>query len=330
MLRAMSLSLYETADPTDDIHIEFGITGESVDLLQNAARVSPFARITANLGRVGMLVTAYSDGGRPDELTRHAVSKNAEPEELLDDDLALPVNALARMPQISERNGHLRLQHTQNLEAGLSKTVGERIYAFSTFYERVSNGRMNVAGDLAPLNSADIFSDGVSSTSIYNIGNYSRNGYMASIDQRFGEAITIQAAYGRMGAFTARASISGATNTQGDFLSSKNHNVVSMGVRARVPRTGTRISARYGWTDPRASIPQHTFTTQNMSLAPGLNIVVRQPLPGLFGMPGHFELTGDLHNLLSEGYLPLAVADGRQLLLVQSPKVIRGGLSITF
>ena len=67
-----------------------------------------------------------------------------------------------------------------------------------------------------------------------------------------------------------------------------------------------------------------------MSLAPGLNIVVRQPLPGFFGMPGHLELTGDLRNLLSDGYLPMATASGRQLLLVQSPKVIRGGLSITF
>lgn len=330
MLRTMSLSVYQIADLSEHLHAEFGMTGESVDFLQHSARISPFVRVTADLGRVGTLVAAYSDGGRPDELTEHAVAKNSEPEDLLDDDLAGPVNALARMPQISVHNSRLELQRTQNTEVGISKTAGSRTYAFSTFYERVSNGRMNVSGDLSQILSGNLLSDGVSTTSIYNIGNYSRNGYLASVDQRLGENVTVQAAYGRMGAFTARDSIPSDIDSKADFLSSKNHNVASMGVRARIPKAGTRISARYGWSDPRASVPQHTFTTQNLSLAPGLNIMVRQPLPGFFGMPGHLELTGDLRNLLSEGYLPVATADGRQLLLVQSPKAIRGGLSITF
>lgn len=330
MLRSMSLSVYQTADVTENVHLEFGMTGESVDFLQHSARVSPFARLSGDLGQVGMLVVAYSDGGRPDELTEHAMAKNSEPEDLLDDDLAEPVNALARMPQISVHGDRLELQRTQNMEGGYSKTAGSRTYAFSTFYERVSNGRINVAGDLTPLDSANLLSDGVSTTSIYNIGDYSRTGFMASVDQRMGDNVTFQTAYGRMGAFTVNDAVEGNIESKGDFLSRKNHNTASVGFRARIPKTGTRLSAHYGWSDPRASIPQHSFTTQNMSFAPGLNIMVRQPIPGPFGMSGRFELTGDLRNLLSEGYLPIATADGRQLLLVQSPKAIRGGLSITF
>jgi hypothetical protein len=301
-----------------------------VDYLQHSARVSPFARITTDLGRVGTFILAYSDGGRPDELTEHSISKNADPENLLDDDLAEPVNALARMPQMSVRDNRLELQRTQNIEAGFAKTEGSRTFAVSAFHEDVSNGRLNVAGDLSALNAGSLLSDGVSTTSIYNIGNYHRQGYIASADQRLGEHVTLQAGYGRMGAFTASDTIMAGSDPKADFLSSQNHNVAVMGVRARVPKTGTRLSAHYGWTDPRASIPEHTFTTQNIAFAPGLNIAFRQPLPNLFGMPGHLELTGDLRNLLSQGYLPLTTSDGQQLLIVQAPKIIRGGLSITF
>jgi hypothetical protein len=330
VLHSMSLSFYEQSDLSDRIHVEYGITGESVDYLQHSARVSPFARITTDLGRVGTFILAYSDGGRPDELTEHSISKNADPENLLDDDLAEPVNALARMPQMSVRDNRLELQRTQNIEAGFAKTEGSRTFAVSAFHEDVSNGRLNVAGDLSALNAGSLLSDGVSTTSIYNIGNYHRQGYIASADQRLGEHVTLQAGYGRMGAFTASDTIMAGSDPKADFLSSQNHNVAVMGVRARVPKTGTRLSAHYGWTDPRASIPEHTFTTQNIAFAPGLNIAFRQPLPNLFGMPGHLELTGDLRNLLSQGYLPLTTSDGQQLLIVQAPKIIRGGLSITF
>ncbi len=323
VLRSMSLSFYEQTDVTDHIHAEYGVTGESVDYLQHSSRISPFARVTTDLGRAGTVLLAYSDGGRPDELTEHSVSKNAEPENLLDDDLAEPVNALARMPQISEKNGRLELQRTQNMEAGFSKTVGSRTYAFSVFSERVSNGRISVAGKLTPLDGGNLLSDGISTTSIYNIGNYQRDGYMGSVDQRIGTLVSLQAAYGRMGAFTASDIVSGDMNTQ-------DRNFASMGIRARIPKSGTRISAHYGWTDPRAAIPQHTFTTQNVSYAPGLNIAVRQPLPSFFGMPGHLELTGDLRNLLSQGYLPFGGVAGNQLLIVEAPKAIRGGLSLTF
>jgi hypothetical protein len=331
VLRSMSLNFYEQSDITDHIHAEYGVSSEAVDYVQHASRISPFVRLTSDLGSVGTLIAAYSDGGRPDELTEHSVSKNAEPENLLDEDLAEPVNALARMPQMSFRNGDLELQRNQNLEAGYAKTSGSRTYAFSTFYERVSNGRINVAGDLSSLNSRDLLSDGVSTTSVYNIGKYQRDGYMASLDQRVGDKISIQAAYGLMGAFTVGDNIlAESLDSKTSAFNAHDHNIATLGLRARIPKLGTRVAAHYGWADPHALVPQHTFTTQNLSFAPGLNIAVRQPLPNVFGFPGRLELTGDLRNLLSQGYLPIGTSGGQQLLIVEAPKAIRGGLSITF
>ena len=333
-VRTMSLSIYEVLDATDNVHLEYGITGESVDYLQHTTRVSPFARAIVGLGGFGEFIAAYSDGGRPDELVAHQVVPTAaddSPVQHFGEDLAAAVNTLARLPQLSERNGRLELQRTGNYEIGYDKTSGSRTYAFSAFHEDVSNGRINVAGDTSVLDHGDLLSDGTSITSTYNVGRYSRNGYLASVTQRVSESLDVALAYGRMGGFTADPGRDASTwATPSGFLDHTNHSLASTNLHARVPVSGTQISTSYGWVDSGAVVPRHMFTTQNIYAQPGLNVIIRQPLPAPFGMPGRLELTADLHNLLAQGYLPLYAGDGHRLLIVQSPRAIRGGLSFIF
>ncbi len=329
-MRTMSLSLYETADPFDNVHLEYGMTGESVDYLQHTSRISPFARVSVSIGAFGTVISSFSDGGRPDELTAHQTSSELSVPNPPADDLSTAVNAMARVPQISTRNGRLELQRTETFELGWNKTRGSRTYAVSAFSEIVSNGRLNVAGDLSSLPAGDVLSDGISQTSTFNIGNYHRNGYMASASQRLTDWMDLDVGYGRMGGFSTRQGSLTNPALPSTFLRSEDHNLATVGLNTRIARTGTRLSAEYGWTDPRASLPQHVFTTQSTYAAPGLNIYFKQPLPSMFGLPGHLELTGDLRNLLSEGYLPMLNSDGRRMLIVQAPKAIRGGVSFTF
>ena len=51
-----------------------------------------------------------------------------------------------------------------------------------------------------------------------------------------------------------------------------------------------------------------------------------QPIPGLGILPWRMEATADLRNLLAEGYLSL----GQQVMLVETPRSFRGGLSFIF
>lgn len=335
VLRTMSLSFYNTADPLDNVHIEYGMTGESVDYLQHTSRISPFARLTVAMGAMGEVVAAYSDGGRPDELSAHQQSQGAAEVQPQNDDLVSAVNALARLPQLSVRGGQLELQRTQNYEAGYRKVSGSRTYAASAFFEDVANGRMNVDGNLSALDSNDLLSDGISRTSTYNIGSYRRHGYVTSVNQRVKDSIDVALAYGRMGGFTGDASglWNNAESQQrflNTFLNPGTYSIASANVKAVSPVTGTKISANYGWVDDRALVPNHVFTTQNTYIAPGLNVLVRQPLPSFFGMPGRIELTADLRNLLAQGYIPLSNGDGQTLLVVQAPRSIRGGLNFVF
>ena len=332
VLRTMSLSFYNTADPLNNVHIEYGMTGESVDYLQHTSRVSPFARMTVDMGAVGEVVAAYSDGGRPDELSAHQQSRSGAAEiQPQSDDLLNAVNALARLPQVSVRGGRLELQRTQNYELGYRKISGSRTYAASAFVEDVANGRMNVDGNLSALDADDLLSDGISRTSTYNIGSYRRHGYLTSVDQHLKDTMDLAVAYGRMGGFTGNASgLGGDSGGQQSFLNRGTYNIASANVKTVSPVTGTKISANYGWVDDRALVPTHVFTTQNTYVMPGLNVMIKQPLPSFFGLAGRLELTADLRNLLAQGYIPLSTGDGQTLLVVQAPRSIRGGLNFVF
>jgi Carboxypeptidase regulatory-like domain len=330
VVRDMSLSIYEVSDPVDGVHLEYGMTGEAVESMQPTSRVSPFARLTLDAGVAGEFIAAYSDGGRPDELSAHQTQQVAEGG-ASSDDMLTAVNALARLPELSDHNGRLELQRTQNYEVGYNKTEGSRTWAASAFYEDVSNGRIYVAGNTSGLAENDLLWDGVSTTSAYNIGHYDRSGYLASVDQRVNDALDITMAYGRMGGFTAEGSgVGQGGGTQEKFLEERDHNLATANVHTRIARAGTQITANYGWVDSGAVIPRHMFTTQNTYVSPGLNIMIRQPLPSFFGMPGRLEVTADLRNLLAQGYLPINGADGRPLVVVQAPRAIRGSLNFIF
>jgi hypothetical protein len=323
-LRVMTLSVYQVADPLENVHLEYGVAGESVNYLQYSARVSPFARATLTMSPKSELMAAYSDGGRPDQLTAHAAHQ-ADEAFSPSNDLVNAVNALDRVPQMSNSNGRLVLQRTQNYELGYSKRADGRTYAVSGFYERVWDGQLNVSGAMSEVNPADLLFDGISKTATYNVGSYTRSGYVGTVTQRLNDHMDFGLAVGRMGGFSINP---GQSPNDSAFLHMGLHDVAGANFRAAIPAFGTRITAGYGWVDTGSVIPMHVFTTQSNVVSPGLNFGLQQPLPSLFGLPGHLTLTADLRNLLAQGYIPTGGAG--QLLIVQSPRAIRGGLNLTF
>lgn len=321
-LRALGLSVYQKSDPISRLQLEYGGSVDSVNLFSEVGRISPFARATYTIASVGALVGSYSDGKAPTELLLHQGGAEA--------DLATLMNVVAEFPQISLRNGYLQMQRTFSLEGGFVRSSGSRTYAVSGFYEDVRNGRLNVAGDSGALNSGNLLFDG-GSTSILNIGRYNRHGAIGSIDQKIVKNLDIVGVYGRMGGFTAEpGGAPASTASPSSFLDLADHNVASLSLQSAIPLAGTRFSASYGWVGGNAIVPDHLFTTQRVYVAPGLNFIVRQPLPSPFGINGRFEITAELRNLLAQGYVPIASVDGQTLVLVQAPRAFRGGVSFIF
>lgn len=320
-LRSMGLSVYDQADPFTSLHVEYGGAVEAIDFYSHVARFSPFVRGTFSLGEVGNLVTSFSSGRRPLELYQHQGGAEA--------DLATLVNTFTGLPQLAVNDRTLRLQDTQSAEAGFVRSSGARTFGISGFFENVRDGRLNIAGAINAVSDSNVLTDPGSQTSIFDIGNYSRHGFVASADQKIGQNLDFTLAYGRMGGFVAKPGVIPAGAT-GSFLDQADHNVASLNVQAVLPRSATHLAANYGWADSNAIVPQHLFTTQHLYVTPGLNFIIRQPLPGITGWGGRLELTAEVRNLLAQGYVPITTADGRTLLLLQAPRALRGGVSFIF
>ena len=97
-----------------------------------------------------------------------------------------------------------------------------------------------------------------------------------------------------------------------------------------IARIGTQCTASYRWSDGRSLTAGHLYLTQTLRPDVGLNIYIRQPVPGFPGLRGRLEATADLRNLLAEGYLPLATTRGGQVLLLHTPRSVRGGFAFVF
>ena len=99
-------------------------------------------------------------------------------------------------------------------------------------------------------------------------------------------------------------------------------------ISGRVPRAGTQVSASYKWLSGTALSRQDVFGESALGIDPHLSLAVRQPLPS-FGSSGRWEALADFRNVLSQGYVPMDVSEGR-LLLAPVVRSFRGGVSFQF
>ena len=106
--------------------------------------------------------------------------------------------------------------------------------------------------------------------------------------------------------------------------------MVTASVSTEIARTGTRIITSYQWLNRQAVIATDLYNDFAARSDPGLNVVIRQPLPFGGSLPGKLEATADFRNLLKAGYVPIQTHDGQQMYLLQAIRSYRGALSFIF
>src|SRR5579885_644771 len=326
-LRTMSVSFLDDISLFDGLRLEYGMSAESVSFLDRLNALSPFARLTYDIGAAGSLQVAYSSGAAPVELA----ARSQRDEERDNNELQSDLTALAIMPRISMRDGHARMQRSETFEAGYRKETGSRAFSIAAYHERFSNGALAMAGP-ADLYPEDSLPDLGSQSAIFDVGRFQRWGYVASVEQSLGDHVELSAAYGRGGALTTTRQQLQTPDPDElrSIIRMADRAWASARLAATVPVAGTRVAASYGWSGHDTLMPAHLFLTQRLAIQPGLNVSIRQPLPGFCGMPGRFEGTADLQNLLKQGYLPVFSPGGQAIILTNMPKAVRGGLSFIF
>jgi hypothetical protein len=179
------------------------------------------------------------------------------------------------------------------------------------------------------FSSSDVMPDLFSANSIFNVGNFQSSGFSAAVTQELGDNLSVSMILDSTGGLTAsdRELVSDSPDQLREMIRVGRRNAATMRMAGTVPYARTKFSASYQWSgDQRWAMAGNLYSTQPLRPMPGLNILVRQPIPGL----RHIEATAELQNLLAQGYLPLYTVDGQRILLVQTPRCIRGGFSFIF
>jgi hypothetical protein len=327
-LRTLSLAIRDKADLTDHLRLEYGASMDSVSILQRVNYVSPFARATYDLGKGGSVRFAYSDGADPGPLLDRAGASTNE--STGNDSLSQDLAALALLPRISINNDRLQIQRTRNFEGGYRIARGSRVYGVAMYSEAVSNAALVLSGPRGIIPFSDSLADlGSNNSRIFDVGDYNRMGYAASVKQLLGSRMDLTLASGRAGALATDGALSSDAASVRDSIRQIQRMWASAAFTAILPAAGTRLTTSFGWTDDRVLMPDHYFLTEDVTEATGWNVRVRQPLPFFPSRSGRLEATAELRNLLAQGYLPLE-ADGQKALLTNSPKAVRGGLAFIF
>jgi hypothetical protein len=322
-LRTLSVAMKDRLELGDNLHLEYGTSLDSVIFIDHLNYFSPFARLTYDLDTWGTVRAAYSSGAPPSEL----FSPTGETESALHQDLS----TLALSPGVSLRNARAEVQRTQSFELGYEKKLGNRTVNLTAYHEIVSNGALTMSGFGDVLPAGDVLPNFSTDSGVFDVGNYHRSGYSACINQPLGDKLRITASSGRGGVLISEPG--SVENLSGDDIRSKIHTGqrfwASVRIGGTIPHSGTEISSSYQWMDYKTIMPTHLYLTQNLSQETGWNVHIRQPIPGVPGMPGRIEATADLRNMMAQGYLGLPAGNSR-LLLMQSPRAFRGGLSFIF
>ena len=323
-LRTASISSYDKMDILDIIHLEYGASLESISLLGRINHVNSFARATYDLGGTSAVKLAVSSGSQPVELLADGTQQDLN--QSLNGDLA----ALGQVQRISRRDNQAAVERNKVIEAGYQAVKGSRTYRASVYAEEVSDAAFLMSGESGFMDSGDLLPDLSSLGTIFDVGDYRRVGYSASVTQALGDRVKVSVAAGRTDGLRIQESPD-ALPVNGDALRSEIRNTprpwVAVEADASLPVTGTHLASSYGWADPSVLMPIHVSLTGRTDQQIGWNIYARQPLPTLGGM--HLEMTVDLLNLLAQGYVGIQ-SNGRRAVLTNAPRAVRGGVSFIF
>jgi hypothetical protein len=247
-------------------------------------------------------------------------------------DLQRELAAVAELPRVTLMDGRDRVQRGDDLELGFSQRFGSREFRVSGYHERVSDTTLTVASSDSGLFPGDLLPDLFSNSSLFNMGRFDTFGYNASVTQDLGDNFKVALIYGSLGVLSPRdgdLSIDNADDLR-KIMQTDRRPALTMRVSGTLKATGTRLSASYQWTNYQSALPGPLYSTDAAHPEPGLNVMVRQPMPAIPRMPWRMEASAELRNLLAQGYLPMTTSGGNQFLLINMPRSIRGGLAFVF
>ena len=322
-LRTLGVSYDDKVRIGDSLQLEYGFAFDNVSFVDSLHYFSPYGKLTYAVPRGKVDLTWTSGNARP-ELGMGMSDPSAD----LQRDLA----AVAVMPRVTLMNDHAQVQRGDDFEVGFSQRFGSREFRVSGYHERVSNTTLTVASSEPGLFPGDLLPDLFSSSYLFNMGKFDTFGYTASATQDLGENYKVTLIYGSLGVISPRDADMQIDNAEDlrKMMEVSHRPALTLRVSGTVKATGTRLIASYQWTDYQSMVPGPIFSTESARPQPGLNVMVKQPVPAIPRVPWRMEASAELSNLLAQGYLPMTAANGDQFLLINTPRSIHGEASPSY
>jgi hypothetical protein len=239
-------------------------------------------------------------------------------------EMSAALSDLNSFPTLLLRNGQtvldgdlheeLAIEHILNPNANLTAAI---------FHDRSSH---SAVFGLGAVSGPDYLQDFFSDVFAYDAGVSNSSGMRIAYRQKIGGGIDTTFVYDYAGALAPIENAS-ADESIRDQLATRYRHSLAARASSTIPRSHTKFTASYKWTDGPVVSRQDAFGESMYHLDPFLSMEIRQPLPGIFS--GRMEVVADVGNLFEQGYVSLATGDGR-VVLVPAYRYFRGGLNFQF
>jgi hypothetical protein len=322
-LETFTLGLGDRVQVSDATTVEYGFLYESVRFLDRLDYVSPYGRIIQQLTPRRTLEVSYASGVPHPE---GAVQGGPE-------DLRQEVSALGMFPRVALRDNRATVQRTEHVEVAYKEQLGGGLFEAAVYQDDISDAAISALVPDSYQSGGQVLPDLFSQASTLNGGGHSMRGYRVSYSHRLKDRLEAALGYGNTGVVAPGAQLFEDIDWSGlrQNLGVERAHLVTASVSADLPRSGTRAITSYQWVSRDSVIAPDLYNNFSARSAPGLNMLIRQPLPMSGPLPGSkFELTADIRNLLKAGYIPIEGADGQTIFVMPSVRSYRGSLSFIF
>ena len=281
------------------------------------ARVKLETRITSNW-YVDTIYAALPNGTTPNDALNAELEGMDAPGVLAD-----ALNQLDTFPALLMRSGRPVLESGRHEELAAERKIGTRgIFQMAAFHDDYSHVALFGRGSGLPPE--EFFQDFFSKGFAYDGGSSSDWGGRVAFREKLSDDLELTAIYAFSGALVPVAEMDGGLR---DGLRTSQRQSVATKITARIPQTGTHLTAGYKWINGTTLSRVDPYGEAAYQVSPYLNVGVRQPLPKM--LFGRWEASAECDNLLAQGYFSLNTRDG-QFLLVPAFRSFRGGVSLQF
>ena len=281
------------------------------------ARIKLETRVTSNW-YADAIYAALPNGTTPNDGLNAELEGLDAPSVLVD-----ALNQLDTFPALLVRGGRPVLESGRHEELAVERKIGTRgVFQMAAFHD--DYGHVALFGRGNSLPPEEFFQDFFSKGFAYDGGASSDWGGRVALREKLSDDLELTAIYAFSGALVPVAEMDGGLR---EGLRTAQRQSVATKITARIPQTGTHLTAGYKWISDTALSRVDPYGEAAYQVGPYLNVGIRQPLPRM--LFGRWEASAECDNLLAQGYFSLNTRDG-QLLLVPAFRSFRGGVSLQF